>query len=169
MSSAPTIAVLTPVTVSTSATETVIAQTQIPLVGPVGPVQYAPGTTWRITCPVTFTVGGTAGTITASLRIGGLGGQLVATFVTGTLTLSTSGAIKITGEITLINTGIGVASNWNGSVTMLGTGTGASPTGAGVGTATLTTASPQFLAVTVTLSSATTSLTCSTALIEQVV
>jgi len=168
MSSAPTLANTGSVVVATTS-EAVLAQVQIPYVGPVGPVEYVQGATWRITCVCTFTIGGTAGTITANVRIGGLGGQLVATFVTGTLTLSTSGAIKITGEITLINTGVGVASNWNGSVTMLGTGTGASPVGAGVGTATLSTALPQILVVTVTPSSATTTVTCTTSLTEQVV
>lgn len=166
MSSAPTLAVVTPVTVSTTS-ESVLAQVLVPQFTDPGPAIYV-GTTFRITALCSFTVGGTAGTITVTARIGGtaggVGGSSLGTAVTGTLTLSTSGALVIEGYVTLTSPG-----NWSGGVKMTGTGTGATVIGAGVATVALSSALPQFFTVTTTLSSATSSLTMNSAIIEQVV
>lgn len=167
-------AIVTPVTVSV-VTESVLAQAIIPQLVPF--TQALPGTLpatvtpaatrFRITAEGVFTVGGTAGTITASLRIGGgqgaINGTLLGTCVTGTLTLSTSGAFVFTATVTLTSNG-----NWSGAVSMVGSGTGTSVLGAGAGTAALTSAVPQYMTLTTTLSSATSSLTMNSGSVEQV-
>lgn len=168
MSGAPTLAITTPVTVSTTA-ESLLAQVLVPQ-APVSPqfsgtgtAIYA-GTTFRITCLCSFSVGGTAGTITATARIGGLGGSSLGTSVTGTLTLSTSGAAVFEAWVTLLSPG-----NWSGGVRLTGSGTSNTFVGAGVGTVALSSALPLFFAITATLSSATSVLTMNSAIWEQVV
>ena len=164
MSYAYTQGVVSPVTVSATS-EAVLAQMVVPLLSPAATA----GMTFRITCLCSFAVGGTAGTITAHARIGGLTGQSLGTCVTGTLTLSTSGAVIIRGYVTLLTPQAGAASNWSGAVEMAGTGTGATVLGAGVATPTLSIVTPQYFVVTATLSSSTSSLVMNSAIIEQVV
>jgi hypothetical protein len=78
--------------------ETVIGQFTIPA------AIYA-GATWRMRAWVGLAVGGTAGNITARLRLGSLAGTLLAAASTGNFTLNTTGSCLLDGDIQVTTAG----------------------------------------------------------------
>ena len=171
MSNVATTAVVTPVTLAaTNVSETVLAQVLIPQFSNV-PVFY-PGMTFRITCLCTFAVGGTGGTITFRARIGGLAGQVVGSFVSGSLTVSATGSVILKAHVTLLSAVPGTAANWSGGMEVDGTSTTVTDVINGAGVASPPTQNilvPQFFTVTAQQSSATTSTVMNSAILEQVV
>lgn len=149
------------VAIGTSAGESTVATVTIP-------ANLPAQATYRITAYGTITVGGTGGTTLMHSRLGGLSGTQVQTFTSASLTLSDTYNWRAVAEVTL--QAPGSSGTWAGDLTAIQNiqGSAASTYLANPGTATVDSTTAQVFALTLTLSSTTSTASCTGSICERV-
>jgi hypothetical protein len=145
--------------VGAGAGETVVAAITIP-------GGMAAGATYRITAWGTVAIGSTAGTLTGKARIGGLTGAAVASIASGSFTANGTGSWKYVAELTL--QAPGTAATWSGAITEGLVVSGSTGNGPNAGTGVKDSTVAESFAVTLTLSSATSTASCLGSVTERI-
>lgn len=138
------------VPVSTTA-ETVVASVTMP-------AGMAAGASYRVTAWGSTSIGGTGGTFVSKVRVGGLAGAQVASASSGAFSANGTGFWVIDAIVTL--QAPGASGTWSGFDRQQESVSGTNSSSAGAGTATASSLTPEVLAVTVALSSSTSSASC---------
>jgi hypothetical protein len=147
------------VLVSTTA-ETVVASLPMPAGMPAK-------TSFRITAWGSISIGGTGGTFVSKTRVGGLGGVQIASASSGAFSAGGTGFWLVDAVVTLQVPG--VTGTWSGFDRQQESVSGTNSNSIGAGTAAKDSTVSQLLAVTVAMSSATSSASCLGALAERTV
>lgn len=138
-------------------TETLVASVTVPAGLPAG-------ATYKITAWGSISVGGTGGTFVSKLRVGGVAGAQVASASSGAFTASTSGFWVAEAVVTLQTPG--ASGVWSGLSKQLESVGGTNSNSMGAGTATASSLTSEQLALTIALSSATSTASCLGSVIE---